>query len=99
MSNDGGQIDTTPRRLGSGYDLQNFPGTTAEKLGLMRTTSVRGPISWSKGRDPYELTSIGFRRRSRVASLVVCTSIATVIGANALADLLLPDASHRPAGR
>jgi hypothetical protein len=50
------------------------------------------------------MTRVGWRqatprREFGSASLVVCTSIGAVIGAGALADLLLPDASHRPAGR
>ena len=51
------------------------------------------------------MTRVGWRqatsrREFRLASLVVCTaSIGAVIGANALGDLLLPDAAHRPAGR
>jgi hypothetical protein len=105
MSDAGGQIDTMLRHLGSGHDFQNFPGTTAEKLGLMRTANARGLIAWSKARGRYELTRIGWRQVAPrqgvgLASLVVCTSIGAMIGAGALAALWLPDdASHRPAGR
>ena len=93
------------RHLGSGHRLQNFPGTTAEKLGLMRTASARGLIAWRKARGRYELTRVGWRRvKPRrgfgLASVVVCAPIGAVIGVGALAALWLPaDASHRPAGR
>jgi hypothetical protein len=93
------------RHLGTGCDLQNFPGTTVEKLGLMRTAGARGLIAWSKARGRYELTRTGWRkvmprRGFGVATLVVSTTIGAVIGAGALAVLWLPaDASHRAVGR
>src|SRR5262249_7393159 len=103
MSNAGSQIDTMLRHLGSGHDLQDFPGTADEKLALILTAAARGLIAWSKARGRFELTPIALRpetptRGSGSASLVVGTSIAAVIAAGALAALWLPvDASHRAA--
>ncbi len=105
MSDSADPIDAMLRHLGSGHDLQNFPGTTAEKLGLMRTAGARGLIAWSKARGRYELTRVGWRhvtprRGFGPAFLVVSTTIGAVIGAGALAALWLSaDASHRSVGR
>jgi hypothetical protein len=110
MNNAGHDIDTVLRLLGSGHDLQNFPGTAAEKLALMRTANARGLIAWSKARGRYKLTRAGRRevepkRGVGLASLVVCTSMGVVIGAGALAagalgaHWLPADASHHPAGQ
>jgi hypothetical protein len=96
--------------LANRHDLQNFPGTAAEKLVLMRTANARGLIAWSKARGRYKLTRAGWRevapkRGVGLASLVVCTSMGVVIGAGALAagalgaHWLPADASHRPAGQ
>ena len=102
---DGGdRLVTMLRYLGSGHDPQNFPGTPAEKLGLIRTARARGLVAWSKVRGRYVLTRIGWReamprRGFGLASLAVSTAIGAVIGAGALAVLWLPaDASH-PVGR
>jgi hypothetical protein len=105
-ASDGGEkIDTMLRHLGSGHDLQDFPGTTAEKLGLMRTAGARGLIVWRKARGRYELTQAGWRkvmprRGLGLATRVVSTTIGAAIGAGALAVLWLPaDTSHRAVGR
>jgi hypothetical protein len=102
---DGDEIDVILRHLGTGCDLQSFPGTTAEKLGLVRTASARGLIAWSKTRGRYELTHAGWRkvmprRALGVATLVIGATIGAVIGAGALAVLWRPaDASHHAVGR
>jgi hypothetical protein len=105
MSNAGSQIDTMLRHLGSGRDLQDFPGTADEKLALILTAAARGLIVWSTARGRFELTRIGLRpetprRGSGRASLVVGTTVGTVIAAGALAAVWLPaDASHHPDGQ
>jgi len=94
-------IDTVLRHLGSGHDLQEFPGTTAEKLGLIRTAGARRLIAWNKARGRYELTSRGWQRMAPrrglgLAPLLISVTIGAAIGAGALA-VLWPsaDASHR----
>src|SRR5262249_27656451 len=105
MSNAGSQIDTMLRHLGSGRDLQDFPGTADEKLALILTAAASGLIAWSTARGRFELTPIGLRREtprrgSGSASLVVATTVGAAIAAGALAALWLPaDASHHPDGR
>jgi len=99
------RLVTMLRHLGVGHDPQDFPGTPNEKLGLIRTAVARGLVAWSKARDRYELTSLGWRhaiprRAFGPASLAVSTAIGAVIGAATLAVLWLPaDASHHPVGR
>ena len=94
MSESGGKesIDTVLRYLGSGRDLQNFPATTAEKLGLIRTASSRRLVAWNKVRGRYELTRSGWRRLAPTralgsAPLVISATIGAAIGAGALAVL------------
>jgi hypothetical protein len=99
------KIDVMLRHLGSGHDLQDFPGTTAEKLGFVRTAGARGLVAWSKARGRYELTSVGWRRVMPrrgfgLASLGVSATIGAAIGTGALAALWLPaDASRPSVGR
>jgi hypothetical protein len=99
MSNAGSQIDTMLRHLGGGRDLQDFPGTADEKLGLTLTAAARGQIAWSTARGRFELTPVGLRpETSRSASLVVGTTVGAALAVGALAALWLPaDGSHRPA--
>jgi outer membrane biosynthesis protein TonB len=83
------------RHLGGGRDLQEFPGTADEKLGLTLTAAARGQIAWSTARGRFELTP---RRGSRSASLVVGTAVGAALAVGALAALWMPaDGSHRPA--
>jgi hypothetical protein len=98
-------IDAVLRHLGSNHDLQDFPGTTAEKLGLVRTAGARRLIAWNKARSRYELTAAGWRRTTPrrglgVAPLVISATIGAAIGAGALA-VLWPsaDASYHSVGR
>ena len=93
-------MDAMLRHLGSGQDLRDFPGTTSERVALMRTASKRGLIAWREACGRYELTSIGWselmpRRRFGLASLVVSTTIGAMIGAAALATLWLPADAFR----
>jgi len=103
MSDAGSQVDTMLRHLGSGRDLQDFPGTADEKLALTLSAAARGLIAWKPARGRFELTPIGLRpqtprRGSGSASLVVATTVGAAMAAGALAILWLPvDASHRPA--
>ena len=98
-------IDAVLRHLGSGRDLQDFSGTTAEKLGLIRTAGGRKLIAWSKGRGLYGLTSMGWRRLAPnqglgSAPLVISATIGAVIGAGALSVLWqTADASRHSVGR
>jgi hypothetical protein len=99
------KIDTMLRHIGIGQGPQDFPGTQAEKLGLIRVAGARGLVAWSKARGRYELTSLGWRqagprRGFGLASLAISTAIGAVIGASALGVLWLPaDASHHSVGR
>jgi hypothetical protein len=94
------RIDTILSHLGRGRHLQDFPGTTSEKLGLIRTAGARRLIAWNKARARYELTFTGWRRITRrrglgLAPLVIGATVGAAIGAVALA-VLLPsaDVSH-----
>jgi|SRR6516164_3250587 len=90
MSNAGSQIDTMLRHLGSGRDLEDFPGTADEKLALILTAAASGLIAWSTARGRFELTPVGLRpetsrRGSRSASLVVGTTVGAAVLVGALA--------------
>ena len=100
---DGRDLDAMLRHLGSGCDFREFPGTTAEKLGLIRTAVARGLIEWKKTRARYELTSHGWNalmpaRRFGVASLMIGVAVGGIAGAAALAILLPADVPPRTAG-
>ena len=78
--------------LGWGLDLRDFPGTTSERVALMRTASRRGLITWRKARGRYELTSVGWselmpRRRFSLASLILSSVMGALVGAAALAGI------------
>jgi len=84
-------MDAMLRHLGWGQDLRDFPGTTSEKVALMRTARRRGLIAWRKARSRYELTSVGWteltpRRRYSLASLILSAVMGAAIGATALAS-------------
>jgi hypothetical protein len=88
-------MDAMLRHLGWGQELQDFPGTTSERVALIRTASRRGLIAWRKARGRYELTSVGWtelmpRRRFSLASLMLSTVMGAVMGAAALASISDP---------
>jgi len=97
-------IDTVLRHLGSGHDLQEFPGTTTQKLGLIRTARARRLIAWNKARGRYELTLRGWHRMEPrqglgLAPLLISATIGAAVGAYAL-TILWPsaEASRYPVG-
>lgn len=88
-------MDAMLRHLGCGQDLRDFPGTTSEKVALMRTARRRGLIAWRKAGSRYELTSVGWteltpRRRFSLASLILSAVMGAAIGATALASTWIP---------
>jgi len=98
------KIDAVLRHLGCGRDLESFPGTRFEQLGLIQTARSRGLVEWQEERGRYELTPIGWRhltpRRLGLASLMAGTAIGATVAAAALAFLWLPgDASQGSVGR
>jgi hypothetical protein len=98
---DRAKVDAMVRHLACGHDLQEFPGTTYENLGLVEKAAKRGLVEWQKERRRYELTPIGWRyvtpgRRLGLPFLAVGAAIGAAIGAAALAFAWLPaDALHR----
>ena len=101
---DGRNLDAMLRHLGSGRDLREFPGTTTEKLALIRTAGARRLIEWRKTRARYELTSYGWNalmpaRRFGVASLMISAATGGMAGAVAAAVLWLPADASRHAAR
>jgi hypothetical protein len=99
------KLDAILGHLACGRDLQDFSGTTTEKLGIVRTAAARRLIAWNKTRARYELTLAGWRRTAPrgslgVAPLVIGATVGAAIGAAALA-ILLPstDVPLRPVGR
>jgi hypothetical protein len=98
------KIDAVLRHLGCGRDLESFPGTRYEQLGLIQTARSRGLVEWQEERGRYELTPVGWRhltpRRLGLASLMAGTAIGATVAAAALAVLWLPsDASQGSVGR
>jgi hypothetical protein len=100
-NDDRANIHAVLKHLGCGLDFRNFPGTTSEKLALIRTADRRRLITWQKARGRYELTPAGWselapRRRFGLASLMVSTAMGATFGAAALGVFWLSaDASHR----
>jgi hypothetical protein len=97
-------IDAILRHLGCGRDLESFPGTRYEQLGLIQAARSRGLVEWQEERGRYELTPIGWRyltpRPLGLASLMAGTAIGATVAAAALAVLWLPgDASQGSVGR
>jgi hypothetical protein len=97
-------MDAVLRHLGCGRDLESFPGTRYEQLGLIQTARSRGLVEWQEERGRYELTPVGWRhltpRRLGLASLLAGTAIGATVAAAALAILWLPgDASQGSVGR
>jgi hypothetical protein len=90
------KLDAILGHLARGRDVQDFSGTTTEKLGVIRTAAARRLIAWNKSRARYELTLAGWRRTAPrgglgVAPLVIGATVGAAIGAAALA-VLLPSA-------
>lgn len=100
---EGSRIDAVLRHLACGRDLRDFPGTSSQKLALVRAADARGLIAWRKAPAQYEVTAAGWsrlapRRHFGVPSLLASTAIGAVVGAASLAIVWLPDdRSHRPA--
>jgi hypothetical protein len=98
------KTDAVLRHLGCGRDLEDFPGTRYEQLGLIHTARSRGLVEWQEERGRYELTPIGWRhltpRRLGLASLMAGTAIGATVAAATLAFFWLPgDASQGSVGR
>ena len=97
-------MDAMLRHLGCRHDLCDLPGTTSEKLALIRTAGARGLIAWRKTRAQYELTSAGWnalmpRRRFGVAALMMSAATGGMAGALAAGVFWLPADASRPSAR
>src|SRR5215471_5666128 len=93
-------IDAMLRHLGYFHDLRDFPGTSNEKLALVRTADARGLITWSAARARYELTHFGWnellpKRRFGVPSLMLSAAVGGMVGAAALAVYWSPAEGSR----
>jgi hypothetical protein len=104
VKDEGRAMDAMLRHLGCRRDLCDLPGTTSEKLALIRTAGARGLIAWTKTRAQYELTSAGWnalmpRRRFGVAALIVSAATGGMAGALAVAVFWLPADASRPSAR